>query len=190
MNLFLTAIKAPVDWGTGTYIAARATRPWRGAPGARRHLNATAKNGRHGVRQAPAPGRVRPWRATRKVRGELSAGPQEPIYQSFTAVSWRRDWDSNPGDALAPNGFQDRRLQPLGHPSARGCRPFILPRAVVRRRTVRPGRPRPRRSPRSPATPRFGAPSASPAHLRALAWYRPSLGDPPPPCRAGRLRAG
>ena len=30
---------------------------------------------------------------------------------------WRRDWDSNPGDAFASNGFQDRRLQPLGHPS-------------------------------------------------------------------------
>ena len=30
---------------------------------------------------------------------------------------WRMGWDSNPRDALAPFGFQDRRLQPPGHPS-------------------------------------------------------------------------
>lgn len=30
-------------------------------------------------------------------------------------ILWRTDWDSNPGDALAPGGFQDRCLQPLGH---------------------------------------------------------------------------
>lgn len=29
----------------------------------------------------------------------------------------RRDRDSNPGYALTYNGFQDRRLQPLSHPS-------------------------------------------------------------------------
>lgn len=28
---------------------------------------------------------------------------------------WRRDWDSNPGGACAPNGFQDRRFRPLSH---------------------------------------------------------------------------
>jgi hypothetical protein len=26
---------------------------------------------------------------------------------------WRRLWDSNPRDALTPNGFQDRRIRPL-----------------------------------------------------------------------------
>lgn len=31
----------------------------------------------------------------------------------------RRRRDSNPRDACAPNGFQDRRLQPLGHASER-----------------------------------------------------------------------
>ena len=31
---------------------------------------------------------------------------------------WRREWDSNPRDGLPPAGFQDRCLQPLGHPSA------------------------------------------------------------------------
>ena len=28
----------------------------------------------------------------------------------------REEWDSNPRDARTPNGFQDRRLRPLGHP--------------------------------------------------------------------------
>jgi hypothetical protein len=32
-------------------------------------------------------------------------------------TGWRRRWDSNPRDPFGPNGFQDRRLQPLGHPS-------------------------------------------------------------------------
>ena len=30
---------------------------------------------------------------------------------------WRRGWDSNPRDGFPPGGFQDRCLQPLGHPS-------------------------------------------------------------------------
>ena len=30
---------------------------------------------------------------------------------------WRMGWDSNPRDPLGPAGFQDRYLQPLGHPS-------------------------------------------------------------------------
>jgi hypothetical protein len=29
---------------------------------------------------------------------------------------WREDWDSNPGAGCPANGFQDRRLRPLGHP--------------------------------------------------------------------------
>src|ERR1700733_3415269 len=34
---------------------------------------------------------------------------------------WRRRWDSNPRYALtAYNGLANRRLQPLGHPSAAG----------------------------------------------------------------------
>jgi hypothetical protein len=35
------------------------------------------------------------------------------------ATGWRRGWDSNPRDPFGPNGFQDRRFQPLTHPS--GC---------------------------------------------------------------------
>ena len=35
-------------------------------------------------------------------------------------MDWRRGWDSNPRCALtAHNGLANRRLQPLGHPSAR-----------------------------------------------------------------------
>ena len=55
--------------------------------------------------------------------------------------SWRMGWDSNPRDALTPAGFQDRCLQPLGHPSAEryqrltnfawGCKPGILRRTGV-----------------------------------------------------------
>ena len=35
-------------------------------------------------------------------------------------VAWRRERDSNPRDARAPNGFQDRRIQPLCHLSVTG----------------------------------------------------------------------
>lgn len=31
---------------------------------------------------------------------------------------WRMGWDSNPRDAFTSAGFQDRCLQPLGHPSS------------------------------------------------------------------------
>ena len=34
-----------------------------------------------------------------------------------TTVIWRRGRDSNPRDPFGPNGFQDRRFQPLTHPS-------------------------------------------------------------------------
>jgi hypothetical protein len=36
-------------------------------------------------------------------------------------TDWRRGWDSNPRDPFRSNGFQDRRLQPLGHPSFSNC---------------------------------------------------------------------
>ena len=37
---------------------------------------------------------------------------------------WRRRRDSNPRGPFEPNGFQDRRFQPLTHPSAQN--PAIL----------------------------------------------------------------
>jgi hypothetical protein len=32
-------------------------------------------------------------------------------------IAWRRGRDSNPRDPFGPNGFQDRRIKPLSHPS-------------------------------------------------------------------------
>ena len=50
---------------------------------------------------------------------------------------WRRRWDSNPRYAFTHNGFQDRRLRPLGHSS----------RKTALARMTRPRqRPKPRRS--------------------------------------------
>ncbi len=39
------------------------------------------------------------------------------MVQCFRSECWRRGWDSNPRDGFPPGGFQDRCLQPLGHPS-------------------------------------------------------------------------
>src|SRR5687767_7732321 len=36
--------------------------------------------------------------------------------------NWRRERDSNPRAPFGANGFQDRRLKPLGHLSGRACR--------------------------------------------------------------------
>ena len=125
-----------------------------------------------------------------------------------------------------PTVFKTAAFNHSAIPPRGGRHPFILPRAVARRRSVRPGWPRPllrtrfdqgppvdaetldaqtrpqarnaatadtgcpRRPTRSPATPRrVEAPSASPAHLQARAWYRPSVGGPPRSCQAGLLRA-
>jgi hypothetical protein len=38
-------------------------------------------------------------------------------YVSGKSKGWRRGWDSNPRDPFGPNGFQDRRSQPLSYPS-------------------------------------------------------------------------
>ena len=37
-------------------------------------------------------------------------------------------WDSNPRDGLPPAGFQDRCLQPLGHPSVEDVAGSLSPR--------------------------------------------------------------
>jgi hypothetical protein len=42
--------------------------------------------------------------------------------ERISKTGWRRGWDSNPRDPFRPNGFQDRRFQPLTHPS--GCLEF------------------------------------------------------------------
>jgi hypothetical protein len=43
----------------------------------------------------------------------------EPKNASITMnYAWRRGWDSNPRYAHAHNGFRDRPVRPLRHPSA------------------------------------------------------------------------
>src|SRR5579862_7125130 len=44
---------------------------------------------------------------------------------SGKSKGWRRGWDSNPRDPFGPNGFQDRRSQPLSYPSI-GFSPQML----------------------------------------------------------------
>jgi hypothetical protein len=44
-----------------------------------------------------------------------AAGKKEPLKKKKHV--WRRGWDSNPRGPFEPNGFQDRRFQPLTHPS-------------------------------------------------------------------------
>src|SRR3954453_3854115 len=42
-----------------------------------------------------------------------------PLGYLMLVVAAREDRDSNRGETFAPNGFQDRRLRPLGHPPER-----------------------------------------------------------------------
>jgi hypothetical protein len=57
------------------------------------------------------------------VANSCGNGPKKAVSGHFSLLSkqvlieWRRGWDSNPRDPFGSNGFQDRRLQPLGHPS-------------------------------------------------------------------------
>ena len=39
----------------------------------------------------------------------------KPLFEGLHM--WRRGWDSNPRNPQRFNGFQDRLLKPLGHPS-------------------------------------------------------------------------
>jgi hypothetical protein len=60
----------------------------------------------------------------------------ENVKTLTSIVIWRMGWDSNPRGTCAPAGFQDRCLQPLGHPSDScrfwsrhntGCAGLVLP---------------------------------------------------------------
>src|SRR5262249_28019571 len=55
-----------------------------------------------------------PWSASARV-GRATARQPSP---AFVSEDWRRGGDSNPRARFRANGFQDRRLKPLGHPSA------------------------------------------------------------------------
>jgi hypothetical protein len=49
------------------------------------------------------------------------AGSSKSLYKSMILKTlWRRERDSNPRYPFRHNGFQDRRYQPLTHPSAAG----------------------------------------------------------------------
>ncbi len=47
--------------------------------------------------------------------GAISA--EQCCRERYLMTAWRRGRDSNPRDPFGPNGFQDRRFQPLTHPS-------------------------------------------------------------------------
>src|ERR1700677_1703862 len=49
-----------------------------------------------------------------------------PMSPGWTQTEWRRGWDSNPRDPFGPNGFQDRRSQPLSYPSVFSAAPVIV----------------------------------------------------------------
>ena len=51
-----------------------------------------------------------------------------PIISCFYQWFWRMGWDSNPRYAYTHGGFQDRCLQPLGHPSRARTRYAVTPR--------------------------------------------------------------
>ena len=54
---------------------------------------------------------------TRLADGGRDPSAPNPLVSIPYGSFWRRDWDSNPGASFPANGFQDRRLRPLGHPS-------------------------------------------------------------------------
>ena len=87
-------------------------------------------------------------------------------YQHDNAQEWRRGWDSNPRYPQGYNGFRDRPVRPLRHPSARGSV------GTGRRRPRGPAGPRPARTylkgprPRKRAPPARVGPCRHPIHRR------------------------
>jgi hypothetical protein len=53
----------------------------------------------------------------RIIRGKSEVSAQCDPENKKPKTGWRRRGDSNPRDPFESNGFQDRRLQPLGHSS-------------------------------------------------------------------------
>jgi site-specific DNA recombinase len=79
-------------------------------------------------------------------------------------LKWRMGWDSNPRDACTPGGFQDRCLQPLGHPSGAEVRTLAKRDArhnaaalVTSVSPPRPARNHPRAGPPAPQSGRCPA---------------------------------
>ncbi len=52
-----------------------------------------------------------------RTRAAASSVKSAAVGVRSSVLKWRMGWDSNPRDPCEPAGFQDRCLQPLGHPS-------------------------------------------------------------------------
>jgi hypothetical protein len=100
-----------------------------------------------------------------------------PPVEMPQVIDWRRGWDSNPRYGLSPyNGLANRRLQPLGHPSAGA--PFYAGAGAAVNRSGRQHGGRPRAMPRAlPASP-------SSALMTPLAGLE--ISPPGRHCKAGR----
>jgi hypothetical protein len=57
-----------------------------------------------------------------KCRGKFESHSHHVNSEQYQWVSWRWGWDSNPRYAHAHNGFRDRPVRPLRHPTAGGIR--------------------------------------------------------------------
>src|SRR5688500_19394859 len=98
--------------------------------------------------------------------------PLEPPPTEVSDGRWRRERDSNPRAPFGANGFQDRRLKPLGHPS--GC-------AAVQRILMVPHH---RKAKPLAATASGDAGGAAPAIVRAAARaFAPVSSIVSPSCR-------
>jgi hypothetical protein len=57
------------------------------------------------------------WTTNRGTGATFGTSPRHNGTERTPRTAWRRGWDSNPRGPFRPNGFQDRRIQPLCHPS-------------------------------------------------------------------------
>ena len=73
-----------------------------------------------GFNRDDAPESVEPYWATASFSSAISSvlNIPSPMCPGRTLANWRRERDSNPRYACAHNGFRDRPVQPLRHPSA------------------------------------------------------------------------
>ncbi len=99
--------------------AARATGTDDAQPQGKNLASCLAQNERRGAIPVGAGGQTGP---VNHVGNTCKKPRQSSEKRCSDAVNKRRRRDSNPRDAFAPNGFQDRRLQPLGHSSRSYCR--------------------------------------------------------------------
>jgi hypothetical protein len=93
------------------------------------------------------------------------------------SVKWRRERDSNPRNPSGFNGFQDRRLKPLGHLSS--VREIArIPLRLASRRRLSTGARSAKvdaNGAEAPSSAIAGIASSSPAYFRAAITSRPSM---------------